>query len=79
MVSNGLITLQIKVGYRQKSEIINLKFARQLSKECVRKVLNDIDPQGVDERQREIMRRKVYKTDGPNSVYYIDGKHKLKN
>ncbi len=78
MVANELDSSRSKVGYRQMSEIINLRYGTRIAKESIRKALKDVDPAGVEERRGRVLKRKVYETKGPNEVYHIDGNDKLK-
>ena len=36
-----------------------------------------VDPCGVQQRMRNILHRRRYKVQGPNSLWHIDGNHKL--
>lgn len=78
IVSNELFTSNRKVGYRQMAEFINLKYGTVIPKEKVRVVLKSIDPEGVKERSRNVIKRRIYQTQGPNDVHHIDGNDKLK-
>ncbi len=78
VVANELRTSRRSVGYRQMSEIISLKYRAHVPKEKVRKVLKELDPEGVQERSRGVIKRRVYETAGPNKVWHIDGNDKLK-
>ena len=78
MIINELTTSRSHVGYRQMSEILNLKYNIQVAKERVRKCLKDVDPEGVEERSKHVIKRRIYETKGPNDVYHIDGNDKLK-
>ncbi len=40
--------------------------------------LSIVDPDGVKERRRNAIRRRVYQTSGPNHVCHLDGNNKLK-
>lgn len=78
MVSTELETSACSYGYRQMTEHLCIKFGINISKEAVRRVLKSLDPNGVSERRRHVIRRRVYDTDGPGHIYYIDGNDKLK-
>ena len=43
----------------------------------VRESLYRVDPWGVWERSRRLLHRRKYKVPGPNSLWHIDGNHKL--
>ena len=43
----------------------------------IRDSLLRVDPWGVEERTRNILHRRQYRVRGPNSLWHIDGNHKL--
>ena len=43
----------------------------------IRDSLLRVDPWGIEQRSRRVLRRRVYKVRGPNSLWHIDGLHKL--
>jgi hypothetical protein len=43
----------------------------------IMKVLQELDPQGVEERSRRRLQRRVYHSKGPNYIWHIDGYDKL--
>lgn len=43
----------------------------------VRESLYRVDPWGVEQRCRRLLHRRKYKVAGPNSLWHIDGNHKL--
>ena len=47
-------------------------------REDVRKVMKDLDPEGVFLRRRRRLKRRRYNSKGPNHVWHIDGHDKLK-
>ena len=57
------------MGYRQLSEFIDIKYSLTVSKEQVRKCLKVNDPEGVKERWRKVIRRRIYETDGPGDAH----------
>ena len=44
---------------------------------CVRASIHRVDPVNTAIRRRVTVRRRVYYAEGPNSVWHIDGHHKL--
>ena len=66
------------MGYRQLSEFINIKYNLTVSKEQVRKCLEVVDRESVNERWRKVKRRRIYKNDEPGDVFHIDGNDKFK-
>ena len=53
------------VGYRQMSKIISLKYGINVSREKVRLALKALDPEGVAERGRTVIKRRIYETKVP--------------
>ena len=43
----------------------------------VRESLYRVDPLGIEQRSRRLLHRRKYKVPGPNSLWHIDGNHKL--
>lgn len=43
----------------------------------IRESLYRVDPWGVEQRSRQLLHRRKYKVPGPNSLWHIDGNHKL--
>ena len=69
IISNELGTSRSCLIYRQLSEFINIKCRLTVSKEEVRKCLKVVDPQGVEERWRKVIRSRIYETDGPGDMH----------
>ena len=78
IIVNELQTSNSKVGYRQMTEFINVRYNILVAKEKVRRLLRILDPEGVQERSRNVIRRRIYETLGPNDICHIDGNDKLK-
>ena len=51
--------------------------SRGLQVPRIRRVIHAVDPDGVEERKRKPIRRRVYRNPFPNFVWHIDGNHKL--
>lgn len=49
-----------------------------VSRETVRLILKELDPQGVSLRKRRRLKRREYYNKGPNYLWHIDGYDKLK-
>ena len=43
----------------------------------IRESLYRIDPSGVEQRRRRLLHRRKYEVAGPNSLWHVDGNHKL--
>ena len=68
-ISNELSTSRSCLSYRQLSEFSNIKYRLSVSKEQARKCLKAGDSEGVKERWRKVIRRRVSKIDGPGNTY----------
>ena len=77
-VSNELDTSRSLLGYRQMAKMISLKYEVNISKENARLALLHVDPDGVRNRRRNAIKRRVYDSKGPGDIYHIDGNDKLK-
>lgn len=64
-------------GYRYVHQQC-LKNNLVISMEKVRLILKVLDRQGVEFRKRRKLKRREYISDGPNSIWHIDGYDKLK-
>ena len=60
------------------TEIISLKYGVNISKEHARKVLVDIDLEGVSMRKKKTVKRRTYERNGLFDVFHIDRNYKLK-
>ena len=58
--------------------MISLKYEVNISKGNARFALLHVDPDGVRNRRRNTIKRRVYELKGPGDLYYIDGNDKLK-
>lgn len=77
------ITLELQtsmssVGYRQMTEFVSVKYEINISKEDVRLILKELDPDGVEERRNRVIKRRRYESNGPWGVFHMDGNDKLK-
>lgn len=65
------------LGYRRMHKSLTSK-GIVCRREDVRRILKDLDPEGVKLRRHRRLRRRKYRTPGPNYVWHIDGHDKLK-
>ena len=49
----------------------------RIQRRRIRESLHRVDPWGIDQRCRRVLHRRKYKVAGPNSLWHIDGMHKL--
>ncbi|KAK3730126.1 hypothetical protein QZH41_004830 [Actinostola sp. cb2023] len=57
---------------------LRLDYSLRVNRETVRIILRSLDPEGVLLRSRHKLRRRQYRSKGPNYIWHIDGYDKLK-
>ena len=77
-ISNELRGSGSSMGYRAMHQKLRSVYNLQVDQETVRLCLKNLDPQGVEERSRRRLRRRVYVSKGPNYQWHIDGYDKLR-
>ena len=65
---NELGTSLHTIGYRQMTENICIKYNINVSKEDVRKAVKIVNPEGVEERKRNSIKRRLYRAKGPADI-----------
>jgi hypothetical protein len=65
-ISNELRGSGSSMGYRAMHQKLRSVYNLQVDQETVRLCLKNLDPQGVEERSRRRLRRRVYVSKGPN-------------
>ena len=65
------------LGYRAMHQKVRQK-GFHIDRETVRLILKGLDPRGVEERSRHVLKRRVYTAKGPSFVWHMDGYDKLK-
>ena len=73
IIVNELGTLFQTVGYRQMTEIACIKYNINVYKEDVREAVKKVNPEGVKERKRNSVERRLYWAKEPAAIYQIDG------
>ena len=66
------------IGYRHMTQRLGVNYGLVVDKATVRELLKILDPDGVAARSRHRLRRRQYRTKGPNHLWHIDGYDKLK-
>ena len=66
------------LGYRAMHQRLLNHHGLVTTREVVRHILRVFDPEGVEHRLRHRLRRRVYRSKGPNFLGHIDGYDKLK-
>lgn len=65
-------------GYRSMWHTLRLKYGLCVPRAKVQMVLKELDPDGTEERRRHRLKRRAYKSSGPNECWHVDGYDKLK-
>ena len=78
IIAKELGTSLHTVGYRQMAENFCIKHNINVSKEDIRKAVKIVNPEGVEERKRNSIKRRLYWAKGPADIYHIDENGKLK-
>lgn len=66
------------LGYKALWRLMNMNLGFRATQHTVRRLLKMYDPEGVALRRGHRLRRRVYRTGGPNCILHIDGYDKLK-
>lgn len=66
-----------QLGYRKMHKSL-LNCGLICRRSDVRKIMKDLDPEGVELRRRRRLRRRRYVNPGPNHTWHLDGHDKLK-
>ncbi|KAJ8664694.1 hypothetical protein QAD02_006356 [Eretmocerus hayati] len=66
------------LGYRSIWQRVRKYNHVDVKQETVRELLKIMDPDGVEERSRSKLKRRVYIVEGPNGTWHMDGYDKLK-
>ena len=85
-VDHRILTLLIRdelqgsgsnIGYRRVWSHL-MRTGVMARRDDIRKVIKELDPEGVERRKRKRLRRGKYFSTGPNYAWHIDGHDKLK-
>lgn len=66
------------LGYRALWNKLKTKYKLKVKRDTVYEILKIADPQGIEERYGNKLRRRQYLSPGPNFVWHMDGYDKLK-
>lgn len=66
------------LGYKSMWSRLKLKYGLQVYRETVLDLLQILDPEGIEERSKYRLKRRLYSVPGPNFIWHIDGYDKLK-
>ena len=62
-------------GYRSIWHALRLRHGIHVSRHVVATLMREIDPLGVEERKKRRLHRRVYKSEGPNACWHLDGRN----
>ncbi len=62
-------------GYRSIWHALRLRHGIHVSRHNVARLMKEIDPLGVEERKKRRLHRRVYKSEGPNACWHLDGNY----
>ena len=77
-ISNELRGSGSSMEYRTMHQKLRSVYNLQVDQETVRLCLKTLDPEGVEERSKRRLRRRVYISKRPNYQWHIDGYDKLR-
>ena len=61
------------LGYRSMSHLLRLQYHVHVPRRVVAEILNEVDPEGVQQRRRRRLSRRRYISFGPNFCRHVDG------
>ncbi|KAJ8678184.1 hypothetical protein QAD02_013971 [Eretmocerus hayati] len=67
------------IGYKYMWQRLRQKYGLTVKQETVLELLRIIDPEGIAERSKYCLLRRVYSVLGPNFLWHVDGFDKLKH
>jgi len=62
-------------GYRSIWHALRLRHGMHVSSHHVSRIMKEIDPLGVKERKRRRLHRRIYRSEGPNACWHLDGNY----
>ncbi|KAH9466394.1 hypothetical protein Pst134EB_001450 [Puccinia striiformis f. sp. tritici] len=66
------------VGYRKMKQLLQTKYGICVHQLTVALINRTLDPEGVDNRTKRVLKRRVFNVPGPNFIWSADGHDKLK-
>ena len=77
------IIVRIKIGHPNDGEKLIIGHLRKMGyiiqRSRIRASISRVDPVGIALRRTRVINRRIYQVNGPNSLWHIDGHHKLIN
>lgn len=78
LIASEIIGSGCNLGYRSMQSKLLLTHEVYASREQIRTLMRELDPEGVDGRRRHKLKRRKYVNKGPNYTWHLDGYDKLK-
>lgn len=66
------------LGYKSLWRRLQQTYGLNVQRNIVLQILRVLDPEGIEQRKRHRLRRRVYTVPGPNFLWHLDGYDKLK-
>lgn len=66
------------LGYRAMWQRLKTKYCLNIKQKTVLRLLNIIDPHGIERRSKYRLKRRKYSVPGSNYLWHVDGFDKLK-
>ena len=61
------------IGYRQMHQRLRIDYGHVVQKETVRVIIKELDPAGVQSLSSKRLRRREYRSKGPNYIWHTGG------
>ena len=68
----------VNLGYRALWQRLKMKYNLSVKQATVLKILNLVDPEGIEQRSKYRLKRRQYSVPGPNYLWHVNGFDKLK-
>ncbi len=65
-------------GYRSMWHTLRLKYGMCVPRDKVQRILKELNPNETEERKHHRLKRRTYRSNGPNECWHVDGYDKLK-
>lgn len=78
IVSKEIASTSSSIGYRTMWHSLSHKYGVRVPRDFIMCSMRTLDPQGTIERKSRCLKRRSYKSGGPNFLWHCDGYDKLK-
>ena len=66
-------------GCRGIWSVLRCSYGITVTRDTVMKLLRELDPDGTEQRRAHRLHRRLYRSEGPNTCWHVDGYDKLKS